>query len=152
MRPPGPAAKETSQLGENDTLERLIAGLAAAAGEDDFVGLATKQVSHLLAGLVNRLVSGSAVYMAAGRVSEVLAKIGQHGIKDRRIDWGGGVVVEINRRHQLYLRPERWELFQRRATACPFHEHELQINLQKKGTAARELVLAWLCLVSGLIL
>ena len=34
--------------------------------------------------------------MRTGRIAEMLEKIGAHGLGNFRINWGGGVIVQVN--------------------------------------------------------
>src|SRR6266849_1674292 len=65
VRAPRPLSKESSQLGENKSFQRLVAGLAAAAGEKDFIGLGADKFSYLPPGLVHGRLRCRAELVAA---------------------------------------------------------------------------------------
>ncbi len=65
VRAPRPLSKESSQLGKNKSFQRVVAGLAAAAGEKDFIGLGAEKFSYLPPGLVHGRVRCSAERVAA---------------------------------------------------------------------------------------
>ncbi len=90
-------------LPENGSLERVIAGFAAAAGEDNFVGPGAEEVGDLLPRELHGVVSGLTQAMRAGRVAVVVAQVGQHGIEHGRIDGRGSVVVEVDRLHNRHV-------------------------------------------------
>src|SRR5207249_1995553 len=95
----GPAAEEAAQLGEDRALEGLVAGFAAAAGEDDFVGVSAEQVGYLLPAAFDGCVGCLAEGVSARRVAELLSEEGHHGINDCRIERRRGVVVEVDWAH-----------------------------------------------------
>src|SRR5205823_5095723 len=87
------------QLDEDEALDGLVARLAAAAGEDDLVGLGAEEVGDLLAGAVDGVMGSLAVGVAAGRVAELLAQVRQHGVEDGGVEGRRRIVVEVNRFH-----------------------------------------------------
>ena len=92
----GPAAENTAQLGEDSSLDRLIARLGAAAREDNLIGLRADQLGDLAASPLDGVVGGFAVAVRAGGIAEVPMKIGEHCFQHSGIDGGGGVAVEID--------------------------------------------------------
>ena len=77
-------------------LERKIVGLAAAAGEDDFIILAAEQSRDLAARLFDRGFRRGGRPMPARRIAEMILKKRLHRGGDRRIDRRARVVVEID--------------------------------------------------------
>ncbi len=83
-------------IGKGGTLNGVIVGFAAAAGKHHLFRYAMQQIRHLAAGLVNGISCLSAVPMRTGRIAEMLEKIGAHGLGNFRVNWGSGVVIQVN--------------------------------------------------------
>ena len=80
-----------------DAVNCEIAGLGTAGREDDFSGIAIEQRGDLFARALHRRVRPNAVYVAAGRIAEMLAQIGQHGFYDIWQQRRRAVVVQVDR-------------------------------------------------------
>ena len=78
---------------------RQIVGLRAAAGKHDLRGAAAQQRSHRFAGALDRGARLLSMMVDGGRVAEVLAKVGPHGLQHLGKHRGGRVVVEIDPSH-----------------------------------------------------
>src|SRR5882724_8497041 len=83
-----------------------VIALGAAAGEDNFRCAASEQRGYRLACALHRCPRLLSMVMDGRRVPEALAEVVLHGLKDRRQDGCGGVVVEIDaaHRHSAILR------------------------------------------------
>ena len=73
-----------------------IAGLGAAAGEDDFVGRDAEQRGHLFARGLHRLAGAAGEAVPARRIRPVLTQKRQHRLPRLGAERRGGIVVEIN--------------------------------------------------------
>ena len=76
---------------------RQDVSLGAAAGEDDLGRIAADEGGHRGARGVEPRLRPLAPAVHAGGVAEVLPEGAVHGVRDRRIDWRRGVVVEVDR-------------------------------------------------------
>lgn len=80
--------------------QRGVVGFRAAARPDDLVvELGAEQRLHLLPCRLQRSADRRAEGMHGRGIAELLREEWRHGLDRRRIDTGGGVVVEINRPH-----------------------------------------------------
>ena len=86
-------------VGSGDSLDGVVVGLGAAAGEDEIVFRAAEHTGNLLAGAVDSLTSGETEGVAAGGVAEEPVHVGQHGLGDGGVDGSGGVVVQVDAVH-----------------------------------------------------
>src|SRR5262249_26696208 len=77
----------------------LVARLAAAAGEDDFVGCGAEQIRHLAPRLLDGVVRGLAVGVGTRRVAEVPLEKWKNRLQHGGIDGRRGVVGGIDRVH-----------------------------------------------------
>src|ERR1043166_6019510 len=102
-----------------DAEDRIVVGLGAAAGKDDFTFLRAKKVCDTH----TRVVDGGAGFAAedvhATRVAEVLPQVGQHRVQDLRIQRRGCVVVCVNASHQIPA-PSEWPIILSRSLAVVF--------------------------------
>ena len=89
----------TVTVGFRNSLDGVVVGLGAAAGEDEIVFRATEHTGNLLAGAVDSLTSGETEGVAAGGVAEEPVHVGQHGLGDGGVDGSGGVVVQVDAVH-----------------------------------------------------
>src|SRR5262249_38087709 len=93
---------------EEHALEREVVGLAAAAREHDLIPGAAEQSRYLATGCVQSILGRDARPMSAGRISEPRLQKRAHGRRDRTVDWGARIVVEVDsgRICRLHLRPD----------------------------------------------
>ena len=73
-----------------------VVGFGAAAGEDDFVGVAVEEGGGLFAGEVDCFADGFGGGVGAGGVGEVILEEREHGLEDGGVELRGGVVVEVD--------------------------------------------------------
>jgi len=73
-----------------------IVALRAAAGENDLAGLASPNLRHPVAGIVENGPGQPADMVDAGRVAENPAEKGEHRLPHPRIKGRGRVVIEID--------------------------------------------------------
>src|SRR5262249_20793964 len=85
------------------TAQRHVVGLGARAREHDLVGGGADQRGHLRASDVEGSASLLAEPVQAGRVTEVLAQHGRHGLQHARVERRRGVVIEIDAPHAYNL-------------------------------------------------
>src|SRR5580765_4314492 len=86
-------------LSKVDTLQGLIASFASAAGEDDFIGLSAKQISDLLTGAIERIVSSPTIIVSARGIAETIAEVEHDRVHHGGVHWRGGVVIEVDGGH-----------------------------------------------------
>ena len=78
-------------------LDRQVVAFRRARGPDDLAGIGIQQVGDMLARLLHGLLRLPAIGMAArGRIAEAFAKIGNHCLRDARVDGRGGPIVHID--------------------------------------------------------
>ena len=82
-------------VGGERALDRGVVALAAAAGEDDFLRLATEQRRDLFARGLDGPAHARAEAVGARRVAVELGQVRQHRVDDGGVEGGGGVVVEV---------------------------------------------------------
>src|SRR5262245_19229167 len=80
----------------------MIARFTAAACENDLLWLSAEQFGNLFTGFFHGVVSSLAKRMCARRIAETFLQIGQQGLDDHGIKRSGGIIVEINRLHDLH--------------------------------------------------
>ena len=90
----------TAPVGGHRALDGVVVGLGAAAGENELVAVAFEQFGHLPACRVDTVIGIASEQVAAGRVAKVFVNVGQHCLGYPRIDWSGGVVVQVNWVHE----------------------------------------------------
>ena len=73
-----------------------VVGFGAAAGEDDFVGVAVEEGGGLFAGEGDGFADWFGGGVGAGGVGEVILEEREHGLEDGGVELGGGVVVEVD--------------------------------------------------------
>ncbi len=73
-----------------------VVGFGAAAGEDDFVGVAVEEGGGLFAGEVDGFADGFGGGVGAGGIGKVIFEEWEHGLEDGGVELGGGVVVEVD--------------------------------------------------------
>src|SRR5207244_12522544 len=91
--------------GKNCALKGVVAGLGAAAGENDFIRLGAQQLRYLGSCLVHGFMSRFAERMAARGIAEVVSQIGKHRLNHGGIERLGVVVIEVNGHFK-----SRWEI------------------------------------------
>lgn len=75
-----------------------IVGFGPAGDEDNFGCIRTDKGGDLSAGSFDRLTGSLAVGVSTGGIPKVLVQEGFHRLDHARIDRGGRIVIEINRR------------------------------------------------------
>lgn len=83
--------------------KREIVGLGAAAGEDDFLGIAVEERGDLTAGHFEALLGDLAVMMDTGGVAGSVAQHGGEGFKNLGRDGRGRIVIEVSALHGGYF-------------------------------------------------
>src|SRR5207244_13624048 len=91
--------------GKHCALEGVVAGLGAAAGENDVIRLGAQQLRYLGSCLVHGFMSRFAERMAARGIAGVVSQIGKHRLNHGGIERRGGVVIEVNGHFK-----SRWEI------------------------------------------
>ncbi len=82
-----------------DTFEREIVGLAAAAGEDDFIVLAAEQRRNLPTCFFEGGLGRRSGPMIARWIAEAIRKKRHHRRADRRINGRTCIVIEVDASH-----------------------------------------------------
>ena len=89
--------------GAHHAEHRQVVGFGAAAGEDDFVGVGVDQGGQLPPRRLQPLLGALAEMVDAGSVTIHLTETRHHRLQNFRSDGGGGVVVEIEVLHLLFI-------------------------------------------------
>src|SRR5258708_34678157 len=76
-----------------------IGALRPAASENHLAWFAAQYLGGIIARLIQNCARAAADLMHARRVSPNLAQKRQHGLTYHRVQWCGGVIIEINRAH-----------------------------------------------------
>src|SRR5260370_19009822 len=77
----------------------MIVGFGAATGENYFRGGGVEECGNLFASGFDGGAGGLAEGVNGRGVAEVGGEVGKHGVEDRGIDGGGGVVIEVDAVH-----------------------------------------------------
>ena len=85
--------------GGDDAEDRVVVGLGAAAGKDNFLRAGVEERGHLIARGFDRGPGALAEGVDRGGVAKIGGEIGKHGLEDGGLDRGGGVVIEIDAVH-----------------------------------------------------
>src|SRR5690349_3326531 len=88
---------ERRARGEGKSFEREIGGLAAAAVKYDLRQMGAEQPRNLRSGTLDRHAGGGTVFVGARGIAEPGPHERFHRFCHRRIERGGGVVVEVDR-------------------------------------------------------
>ena len=95
-----------------------IVGFGASAGKDDLVRKRIQDGGDALAGFFQRLAGAAAGRVGAGRVAVMVREKRPHGFPYSRQDWGGRVVVQVDRIHGTASRGSRGR---KAAAGVPWH-------------------------------
>ena len=77
----------------------MIVGFGAATGENNFLWAGVEECGNLFASGFDGGAGALAEGVNGRGVAEVGGEVGKHGVEDRGIDGGGGVVIEVDAVH-----------------------------------------------------
>jgi hypothetical protein len=78
------------------TENSVVVGFGAATGEDDLLRPGVEERGNLVTGGFDGSPGALTEGVDGRGVAELAGKIGKHGLQDRRVDGGGGVVIEVD--------------------------------------------------------
>ena len=115
--------------------QREVVGLGAAAREHDLGRLRADELPDRRARLVEQRLGALPEVMDARRVAEVVGERAGHGLDDRRVRRGGGVVVEVGRHLEIWQCGNlESETFRFPNSQIPISKFTFPVSLSSKRT------------------